>query len=240
MAFKEKILWVVHYDNLNDFLDMARSAGATGVAIRTDNNLEKAIPKFHSSGIKVFGWRWPSAKSDPAMKQAKIAAALIADYGMDGYFVDPEGDPGKPWDWDQLGLTKLAQDFCATVKAASKNARFGVTSHFKGVNQHHNLPWSAFINAAHVLLPQAYWQVDGGKVFKGDPAQNYLLSIKHWTKTGGAPDMIVPMAGEIAHSTAQQIKEYAAAAAKEGRDEVHFYTATPAVSKSVWNAIEKI
>ena len=63
MAF-DKILWVVNYDKLSDFVAEASAAKVTGVAIRTDNDLDAAITAFHAKNIKVYGWRWPSA---PAM-----------------------------------------------------------------------------------------------------------------------------------------------------------------------------
>src|SRR5215471_10273934 len=34
-----KVLWVVNYNSLNEFLQRARSARVTAVAIRTDNNI---------------------------------------------------------------------------------------------------------------------------------------------------------------------------------------------------------
>lgn len=95
----EKVLWVVNYDELKWFVGRAKYVKATAVAIRTDNDLLKAIPAFKDEGIKVYGWRWPSAKRDAAMKEAAKVADLLAK-GLDGYFVDPEGDTGKPWDWN--------------------------------------------------------------------------------------------------------------------------------------------
>ncbi len=70
MSASEKNLWVVGYDDVDDFLQKAVNVGATGVAIRSDNDLLKAITKFHAHNIKVYGWRWPSAKRDPCMKEA--------------------------------------------------------------------------------------------------------------------------------------------------------------------------
>src|SRR5262249_31836168 len=80
--------------------------GATAVAIRTDNDLLTAIPAFHHKGLKVYGWRWPSAQRDGAMKEADHAASLLSK-GLDGYIADPEGAPGKPFDWDRRGLDHL-------------------------------------------------------------------------------------------------------------------------------------
>lgn len=67
---KEKVLWVVNYESLEWFIGRAAYVKASSVAIRTDNDLVKAIPAFHDKGIKVYGWRWPSAKRDAAMREA--------------------------------------------------------------------------------------------------------------------------------------------------------------------------
>jgi hypothetical protein len=237
MAFSEKVLWVVNYNTIDQFIALADRAGANAVATRTDNNVELAINRFHARGVKVYGWRWPSANKDPAMKEAGKAAKLLKEAGMDGYFVDPEGEPGKPWDWNKPGLANLADDFCQTVRDGNPGKRFGVTSHYKARLVFPNLPWAAFFKNADVLLPQAYWRVGGGNVFKGDPAQNYRLSLKHWRDAGGSSDLIVPMAGEIGLTTATKIAEHTAAAAENGRTELHFYTALPNVPDTVWNAI---
>jgi hypothetical protein len=53
----EKILWVVNYNSLDQFVQRAIAAKVTGVAIRTDNNVTNAITAFHNNGMKVFGWR---------------------------------------------------------------------------------------------------------------------------------------------------------------------------------------
>lgn len=238
MSFSEKVLWVVHYDHIDDFLAEADRAGATAVAIRSDNNLELAIKRFHARGLKVYGWRWPSSHIDPALKEAAKAAHLLRDFGMDGYFVDPEGAPGKPWDWNRTGLSSLAEDFCQTVRAGDTSKRFGVTSHYRAQLVYPQLPWASFFEHADVLLPQAYWRVAGGNVHMGDPAQNYRLALKHWENAGGEPAKIVPMAGEIALTTATKIGEHAAQAAASGRSELHFYTALPGVAAAVWNAIK--
>jgi hypothetical protein len=237
MPFTEKVLWVVNYNTIGQFVDMADRAGATAVAVRTDNQVELAIQRFHAKGIKVYGWRWPSANTDPCMKEAAKAARLLKDADMDGYFADPEGEPGKPYDWNRPGLANLADDFCQTVKAGDPTKRFGVTSHYKASLLFADLPFATFFAHADVLLPQAYWRVAGGNVFKGDPAQNYRLSLKHWQNAGGAADKIVPMGGEIALTTPAKIAEYTGAAALADRSELHFYTAGQGVPDAVWAAI---
>jgi hypothetical protein len=235
---RKKILWVVNYDNVAGFLQSAQQYGATGVAIRTDNDVLKAIDVFHAAGMEVYGWRWPSAHRDPAMKEAQKAADLFA-HGLDGYYVDPEGAPGRPYDWDRPGLAALASEFCATVSEAANGRPFGVTSHYRAQARHPNLPWAAFFEHATVLLPQAYWRVDAGTIGHGDPADNYAMAIKMWSAAGAMHDLIVPMAGELHQVTASEIAAYARKALAEGLEELHFYGDHPSVKPAVRAAVRK-
>lgn len=236
----EKVIWVVNYDSFDDLLEKAIEVGASAVAVRTDNDIEAALPKAHGKGVKVYGWRWPSAKYDPAMKEARKVVGLIAQ-GMDGYYVDPEGAPGKPWDWDQKGLEDLAVGFCKEIKSAMDNSKvFGVTSHYRGRKVFGKLPWKSFFDYADVFLPQAYWRVDGGVVGHGIPADNYRASIEFWKSIGAEPGKIVPMAGELHHVTAAEIAQYAKVAAASDIAQLHFYTYESKVSDSVWTAIKNI
>jgi hypothetical protein len=239
MSASRKTLWVVNYDNLNEFLQRAVSVGATGVAIRTDNDVSAAIPAFHERNIEVYGWRWPSAKEDAAMREARKVVALLRE-GMDGYYVDPEGAPGKPYDWDLRGLGPLAERFCLEIRNAYPEKPFGTTSHYRGKAHHRNLPWAEFFRNSTVLLPQAYWRTDGGVVGHGIPGDNYRQSIAFWMQSGGEQGQIVPMAGELGSVTAAEIRAYAAEAASHQIDELHFYTYEDNVRDSVWAAVAEV
>ena len=232
----EKVLWVVNYNNLDWFIERAKFIKATSVAIRTDCDIPKAIPKFHKEGIQVIGWRWPSVFRDPAMKEAKHVVDLFGQ-GLDGYYVDPEGDK-RSWDnWDQKGLEQLAEDFCSTITKAGKNKPFGVTSHYCGKFTFPNLPWKSFFKYSNLLLPQAYWRCPDGNIGHG-PNENYAVAIDRWVKTGGDKSFIVPMAGELGSSTAAEINTYAATAAAQKITKLHFYAAEEkTVKDSVWNAM---
>ncbi|MFM0125910.1 hypothetical protein P0D73_45025 [Paraburkholderia sp. RL18-101-BIB-B] len=234
---KSKTIWVVNYDDVNQFLDKAVKIGATAVAIRTDNDMVKAINAFHAKGIKVFGWRWPSAKADPAMNEAKKVVALFGK-GLDGYYVDPERKPGKPYDWDQPGLDSLADTFCkAIVSSMQGDQVFGVTSHYRANKVFPKLPWAAFFKHSTVFLPQAYWRSDGGIIGHGEPQDNYDKSIEAWKAAGAPVERIVPMAGELTHATAAEIAAYAAAANAKAIESLHFYAYADSVKSSVWNAV---
>jgi len=234
MAFANKTLWVVGYNSLTKFVQVAQSVGASAVAIRTDNNLAAAIDRFHEAGIAVIGWRWPSAQRARAMVEADRARRFF-DSGMDGYFVDPEGAPGQHYDWDQDGLESVAEDFCNAVVTAAAGRPFGVTSHFRGKVQHPKLPWAQFFAQADVLLPQSYWRTSAGTVAGGDPAANYRTGISAWTATGASAQLIVPMAGELTSSTGQDLVAYADEANQSNVADGHFYAYEEAnVPDEVW------
>lgn len=239
LQLQEKVLWVVDYDTLDWFVDRATFIKATAVAIRTDNDLDRAIPAFHAKGIKVYGWRWPSAERVRAMKEAQNVVDLL-NKGLDGYYVDPEGEPGRHFDWNQKNLESIAEDFSKTVTAASTGKPFGTTSHFRAKKVFDKLPWNSFFKYSNVFLPQAYWQSAGGLINGGDPEKNYRQSLDEWEVTGASRDKIVPMAGELEFSTPAQIKEYAKEAQKQGVTSLHFYTATKKVKSEVWDEVAKV
>ncbi|AVH68507.1 hypothetical protein [Nostoc sp. 'Peltigera membranacea cyanobiont' N6] len=239
LQLQEKVLWVVDYDTLNWFVDRATYVKATAVAIRTDNDLDQAIPAFHAQGIKVYGWRWPSAERVRALKEAQNVVDLL-NKGLDGYYVDPEGEPGHHYDWNQKNLESIAEDFCKAITAASTGKPFGTTSHFRAKKVFDQLPWNSFFKYSNVFLPQAYWKSAGGLINGGDPEKNYHQSLDEWEITGASRDKIVPMAGELEFSTAAQINKYAQEAQKQGVASLHFYTATKNVKSEVWDEVAKV
>ena len=235
---REKVLWVVNYNSVHQFISRAVAANATAVAIRTDNNMPEAIDAAHAAGLKIYGWRWPWAQPVRAMAEADRAASFL-NQGMDGYYVDPEGKPGQPYDWDQPGLAQLANAFCVRVKEAAGTKPLGVTSHYRAAVTYPNLPWAAFFEHADVLLPQAYWRVADGPVGHGDPTENYNRSIQAWVQAGGDEARIQPMAGELRRVTGSEITEYATAAQNAGIQSLHFYTEEPGISAGVWDAVSQ-
>lgn len=223
---------------MHQFINRAVAANATAVAIRTSNDMPQAIDAAHEATLKIYGWRWPSAQPGPAMAEADRAASFL-NQGMDGYYVDPEGKPGQPNDWDKSGLAQLANDFCARVKDAAGTKPLGVTSHYRAAAIFPKLPWAAFFQHADVLLPQAYWRVEDGSVGHADPTENYNRSIQEWVDAGGVQAKIQPMAGELRRVTGSEITEYAHAAQNAGIQALHFYTDEPGITAGVWDAVKQ-
>ena len=234
----EKVLWVVDYNSVDQFIARAVAVNATAVAIRTSNNMPVAINKAHAANLKIYGWRWPSAQTGPLMAEADRVVSYL-NQGMDGYYVDPEGEPGQPYDWNRPGLAQRATDFCERVKEAAGTRPLGVTSHYRAAAIFPDLPWAAFFQHADVLLPQAYWRVQGGAVGHGDPTENYNRSIQAWVQAGGEQARIVPMAGELRRVTGPEITEYATAAQNAGIQSLHYYTDEPGISNAVWDAVRQ-
>jgi hypothetical protein len=163
---------------------------------------------------------------------------LFRDHDMDGYFVDPEGAPGQPYDWDRAGLANLADDFMSTIRQAGRDKRLGITSHYRAKFTFPNIPWAAFFQHADVLLPQSYWRSTEGTIGHGDPADNYTVGIDRWKRTGGPVAKIIPMAGELGSSKPSEISVHIRAAAVQGIDELHFYASEPSVKQTVWDAVQ--
>ena len=239
MAFAEKVLWVVNFNSLDWLTGRAQAAKATAVAIRTDNSFDPAIKKFHDLGIKVYGWRWPSAYRKRALEQAEAVVKLM-NKGLDGFIADPEGEPGASYDWNQDGLEDLAEVFCQKITAPHPEKLFGTTSHYRARKLFKKLPWAQFFRYSTRFLPQPYWRVAGGVVNHGKPDENYRDGMSAWKGTGAPENQIVPMAGEIDKVTPEEIAKHAAAANAAGVKELHFYTATGSVKKEVWEAISKL
>ncbi len=243
-AITEKVLWVVKYPDLSWFVNKASYIGATGVAIRTDNDMDAAIAAFQPLGIKVYGWRWPSAEKQRALEEAQKVVNWYTK-GLDGYYVDPEGEPGQHYDWNQNGLDSVADEFCKTITSADPSKPFGTTSHYRAKKVFDKLPWDVFFEYSNILLPQAYWRVDvgtpnGAVVKNGDPKENYIESIKEWRATGGQSDEIIPMAGELDFSKVADIEHYFEEVINQNKASMHFYAANKNISDKVWDAIKQI
>ena len=231
-----KILWVVDYNSVAQFIQRAVAANVTAVAVRTSNNMSEAIAAAHAANLKIYGWRWPSAQPNGAMAEANRAATLLTQ-GMDGYFADPEGEPGQPFDWNKPGLAALADQFCTTIKSAAGTKPLGVTSHFLAKQRFPNLPWTAFFQHADILLPQAYWRVEQGPVHHANPVENFRDSIQAWVQAGGAREKIQPMAGELRRVSGAEVGQYVGEARNQGITTLHFYTDEAGITQDVWNAI---
>ena len=241
MAAKNKVLWTVRLPSIHNFLLQAQAAKVTAVAIRTtENNLSESIPAFHDAGMRVFGWRFPPIRKSVALDQAQHVVDLLQ-MGLDGFIADPEGHENPALNWDQPGLDDLAQEYCSIIRTAFPDRLFATTSDHRARRVFPNLPWTIFISHSDKVYPQAYWRMqteDGPRpVGNGKPQPNYEVALSAWQEVGAAIGTIVPMAGEIALARPGEIEAYGAAAASNGIDELHFYTADDTVPAPIFQSI---
>ncbi|MDB5610732.1 MAG: hypothetical protein JWP25_7632 [Bradyrhizobium sp.] len=82
MTLAHKYLWTVNMDTQaaeTQFAKHALAIGATGVCIRTSSSrLAASIKNFKQLGLRVYGWRWPSATTARATaERTKLPARLF-------------------------------------------------------------------------------------------------------------------------------------------------------------------
>lgn len=237
MSLQRKVLWIV---NMNTeavetaFSKHALAIDATAVCIRTSaTRFPDTISRFHDLGLKVYAWRWPSARETKCLDEAKLVVKLIGK-GLDGYIVDPESDTaGASNDWNDTDLAPLAAKFCETITdAAPDGFLFGTTSGcaYPAANMKPDIPWKEFFTASTALYPQCYWRWTnpstgqaGQKINGGTPQKAIDKAMPSWSAASlGRP--IVPMAGEVDVVNEAEIAAYGAALAAMGVTEGHFYT----------------
>jgi hypothetical protein len=225
------------------------------VCIRTDIGwLPNAIAEFKKNKIAVYGWRWPAiyhVDKIPhyfAEEEAKYVVDTLIPAGLDGYIVDAESDgPKKPereWDSGDIDTRTLADAFCASIKKAGMNAKpdflFGMTSGGTYPKAFPGIPWAAFVPASRALYPQVYWYKDKKKFpTRSTPQDSYNTCIPLWNKVAaGKP--LVPVIGEIASVTAQEIGSYSAIIAANKLSEVHLYTYDDDVPAANWATMKNL
>jgi hypothetical protein len=243
--FDSKILWTLDVTDLNTeravFAD-ATAAGCGVICVRSASpRWPSLIARAHAANLKIFAWRWPAVKPQPASHthyfaddEAAFIAQTLIPAGLDGYVVDPESDSaGSVNDWNATTHAPLAARFCQTIKSAAaaggKPFRFGTTSGctYPAPNNRPNIPWAEFSAASDVLLPQSYWRTTDKRgrpvdINGGAPDKAIARGLKVWKRIANHPT-IVPMAGELALITVQEINDYGAAMSAAGLRELHFY-----------------
>ncbi len=258
MGLRSKVLWAVDIHTqtrVDGVIAHAAEAGCDTVCLRTTSRcLPDAIGRLHRHGLKVYAWRWPAAKpvsgTPPphyyALDEADFVVDALIPAGLDGYVVDPESDPprGRVDDWNREGLAPLAREFCRRITAAAPAGFiFATTSGCVYPGRCRKIPWAEFAAASTILLPQSYWRMetDNGvaSINGGTPAAAIERGLAAWAPVAaGRP--LVPMAGEIAHVTRDELAAYGARLAALGIDTGHFYADAPAVDDTTLRAIRAL
>jgi hypothetical protein len=254
--FARKVLWAVGMTTTameNRVRDHALACGADAVCIRTTNaRLPAAIARFHTAGLKVYGWRWPAVQPSSvahhfAIDEANYVATELIPRGLDGYITDPESDTGRLVDdWNQNGLGTLASDYCSIIREAGGTGfPFGLTSGCKYPTNRPKIPWSRFVGASDALFPQTYWRARLGPASSptdingGTPKKAIERGTTSWTPIAdGKP--IVPMAGEIDINSPAELVDYGDRVKAMALDQFHFYADVGGVTAARLAAIAGI
>jgi hypothetical protein len=250
-----KVLWSYDPDQAG-LLDKARTINASAVCIRTDLAwLPAAIPQFKQHDIAVYGWRWPAIRPTTtppphyyADDEANYVVTELIPSGLAGYIVDAESDgpkaPEREWDSKVVDTKTLAATFCKTIKDAGMKAiptfLFGMTSGGTYPKAYPQIPWAEFVAASQALYPQVYWYKDKQQYpGRSTPQDSYNTCIPLWQKiAAGKP--LIPIIGEIASVTSQEIASYSAIITANKLTEVHMYTYDGGVSLQNWTAMKNL
>ena len=239
-----KVLWVVE-DDESALVAAANYVRAQALCIRSTNAwLPGAIPALKKQGFDVYAWRWPTPQPIPAandsihwsaMNEAQFVKGLI-DVGLDGYVVDPECDNQTDKScWNDTSLATLANQFCDAIKlyGQQKNPSFmfGITSGGQYPKSFPDIPWSAFVAHADVLLPQCYWYADGSSENGGTPQAAYSICMPLW-KAIGPSVRVVPIIGDITAVQASDIQAYQGIISSNNISEIHFYAFQSGMSQA--------
>ena len=250
MALAHKFLWIVNMDTQaieTQFAKHALAIGASGVCIRTSSaRLATSIKNFKQIGLRVYGWRWPSATTAGATSEANRVAKTLIPAGLDGYIIDPESDGPGANDWNKPGLGPLAANFCKIIRTAGgKKFVIGTTSGcaYPSPGSKPNIPWKEFFAASDILLPQTYWRwTNNGKVSDingGTPAKAIKRGMAAWQPMAQVTP-ILPMLGEADVVTPDEIAKYGDELAGLKVSEGHFYTDNGRISVPNLAAIQAL
>jgi len=257
-----KVLWVAD-DDKNGLLSKADYIRAQAVCIRTTNDwFEGSLKEIKNKGFDVYAWRWPAVVNpgpghDPkhhfADNEARYVNELIED-GLDGYIVDPEADTEKGKDgkqrprlsdwWADAKYGPLANSFCDAIKLAGRKKNphflFGTTSGCTYPTSFKAIPWPEFVAHSDVLLPQCYWQGDSGPEHGGTPQSAYDRGMNSWKTIASTGMRIIPLIGQIAKVSDDEITAYNAIIKMHSITEIHFYCYTGAVPSENWDAMRAV
>jgi hypothetical protein len=106
------------------------------------------VMELRTNGIKVWGWHY--IYGDNPTGEANIAITRIRQYNLDGYVIDVEKE------YKQSGKAASAKRFMATVRSACPTVPIALSS-YRFPSLHPQIPWTEFLNACTLNMPQVYW-----------------------------------------------------------------------------------
>ncbi len=142
-------------------LAAAQAAGLSRIIVKVADGTQAAgidacgidgtapvVQAFKETGMAVWGWQVIYGEAPSA--EAAIAIARTQALGLDGYvfFAGTE--------YEQSGRAGAAHQFISTVRAGLKVPI--ALSSFRFPNYHPKFPWSDFLFACDLHMPQVYWE----------------------------------------------------------------------------------
>lgn len=162
-------VWVAYankWKTPEDLLASVKEVGAQWIAPKagdgghrggfwTKEYAAKAIPIFHTAGVKIFPWVYSYPNSTTA--EVTLLKAVI-DEGTDGVFLDCEIE------WQRAGrfYAPFAAAYGKNLRAAIGPDVFVAHAPFPYVEWHRDFPYEAFATFCDGVCDQLYWtEIDG-------------------------------------------------------------------------------
>ena len=130
------------------FIKIADGLKAVGVDAAGLDFTAPVVQALQHAGLAVWGWQ--SVYGDQSSAEAAIAIKRMQTLGLEGFVVSAGSE------YEQPGKSKAAQQFITTVRTALKVPI--ALSSFRFPNYHPKFPWSYFLAACDLHMPQVYWE----------------------------------------------------------------------------------
>ena len=130
------------------FVKIADGSQAAGINASGVDFTAPVVRAFHSAGMAVWGWQTVYG-GDPSA-EASLAITRMQGLGLDGYVVCAGSE------YEQPGMAFAAQLFMTKVRAGLKVPI--ALSSFRFPQYHLRFPWSDFLAACDLHMPQVYWE----------------------------------------------------------------------------------
>lgn len=116
-----------------------------------DDIIQPLVDALRAEGIAVYGWGYAYLDNGwgvlPA-KEAAIAVARVKQFGLDGFFVDAEGQAAKQF--------KNAQAYIQALRDGLQDIAIGLCS-FRFPSLQTDFPWRELLAGCDFHAPQVYW-----------------------------------------------------------------------------------
>ncbi len=115
--------------------------------------MDSVVSIFHNNGIKIFGFQYVYGTPHwgNGISEADVANMILDIRGLDGLIIDAEIQ------YDTLSdRVTAAQTYLDSIRAYHPTSFVALTS-WARVAVHATFPWTTFLSAVAVNMPQTYW-----------------------------------------------------------------------------------